>query len=312
VSITDDSGFVQRINKARGNANLPAPLPKLIHNKVTHFTYVYAGNYLSHFTPDFLFINGAGHKQHHAQGVGEMYWWQAPFILMGLLYLFKKKVKDRWLIISWLLLSFVPVSITVDSIPNALRTLLAVVPYQIITATGMYWLYLLIKGKDRRLRSLFAFIFAMIMAVSLQKYLNSYYNVYPTLYSKDWQYGNKQVVNYIKDHYNGYEMIVFSRTYGEPHMFTLFFMNWDPEKFQTDPNLNRFETFDWVRVLKFDKFYFPDLGDEGTRFEDIKKENPGKKVLFIGKQGDFPESYPRLFTVDFLNGDRAFEIVEAE
>lgn len=312
VSIMDDSGFIQRINKARGSTNLPEPLPRLIHNKVTHFAFVSAGNYLSHFTPGFLFISGAGHKQHHIQGVGELFFWQAPFVLMGLYYLFKKKFRDRWLLIAWILLSFVPVSVTVDSIPNALRTLLAVVPYQIVSAFGMYWFYLIIKDKNRILKSVMAFTFALIVAISFQKYLNNYYNVYPKLYSRDWQYGYKQVVAYTKSHYSDYDLIVFSRHYGEPHMFTLFFMNWDPAKFQNDPNLVRFETYDWVRVLRFDKFYFPDLGDTGTKFADIKKENPGKKILFIGKWEDFPDDLPRLLTVDFLNGDRAFEIVKVE
>jgi len=62
--------------------------------------------------------------------------------------------------------------------------------------------------------------------------------------------------------------------------------------------------------LKFDKFYFPDLGDEGTRFEDIVKANPGKKILFIGKEGDFPADSPILETINFLNGSPCFEITE--
>ncbi|KKQ79599.1 MAG: hypothetical protein UT01_C0034G0008, partial [Candidatus Daviesbacteria bacterium GW2011_GWA1_38_7] len=86
--------------------------------------------------------------------------------------------------------------------------------------------------------------------------------------------------------------------------------NYDSAKFRNDPNLERFETFDWVRVLKFDKFYFPDLGDEGTGFRDIIAQNPDKRILFIGKQVDFPQEHYRLKTIDFLNGDRAFDIVE--
>ena len=92
-------------------------------------------------------------------------------------------------------------------------------------------------------------------------------------------------------------------------MFTLFYLNYDPLKYQNDPNLVRFETYDWVRVLKFDKFYFPDLGDKGTQFQDIINENPDKKILFIGKPGDFPENLSILSTIYFLNGDPAFEIV---
>ena len=311
VSISDDPGFTLRINEARGNTHLPEPLPRLIHNKVTHYVYVFGRNYLSHFTPDFLFVNGAGHKQHHVQGIGELYAIQAPFILMGFYFLFRSKNKWRWLLVSWLLLAFIPVSVTVDSIPNALRTVLAVIPYQLLTALGFYETLKMFNRKKFIYWTIVG-VSAITLIVSFKGYLNNYYNTYPVLYSRDWQYGYKQVVSYIKDHYKDYDLIVFSRAYGEPHMFTLFFLNWDPAKYQNDPNLVRFEANQWVWVLKFDKFYFPDLGDTGTKYLDIVNANPGKKILFIGKQGDFPDSLPRLLTLDFLNGTRAFEIVEKD
>ena len=309
VSITDDPGFTLRINEARGNTHLPEPLPKLIHNKVTHYVYVFASNYLSHFTPDFLFINGAPHKQHHVQGIGEFYLIQAPFILLGLYFLFKKKNKWRWLLVSWLLLAFVPVSVTVDSIPNALRTILAVIPYEIFTGLGFLEIFKLLN-KNKLIKYLALTVTIFMLLVQFSSYLNNYYNTYPVLYSRDWQYGYKQAVSYIKSHYSEYDLIVFSRTYGEPHMFTLFYMNWDPAKYQNDPNLDRFEANKWIWVLKFDKFYFPDLGDYGTQYGDVIKANPGKKILFIGRQQDFPKDLPRLSTVNFLNGTRAFDIVE--
>lgn len=310
VSITDDPGFVLRINEARGNTHLPGILPKVIHNKVTHYVYVFAGNYLAHFTPDFLFINGAGHKQHHVQGIGEFYAIQAPFMLLGLYYLFKKKNKWRWLIVSWTLLVFVPVSVTVDSIPNALRTVLAVIPYEMLSALGFWGMWNLFAKKKAFLYTLTG-ISLVCLGVQMKSYLNSYFNIYPQLYSRDWQYGYRQVVDYIGAHYNDYDLIVFSRTYGEPHMFTLFFLSWDPAKYQNDPNLVRFEANNWIWVLKFDKFYFPDLGDDGTHYQDVLKENPNKRVLFIGKHNDFPDYIPRLLTVDFLNDTMAFDVVES-
>ncbi len=320
VSISDDPGFVQRINVARGKSNLPSPLPKLIHNKFTHYVYVFAGNYLSHFTPSFLFINGAGHKQHHVQGIGEFYVIQAPFILIGLYFLFKKKNipsqqyignvgKWRWLLLSWTLITFIPVSVTVDSIPNALRTILVVIPYEIFCALGFVKTLNLLRN-DKRVWGGVIVASLIILGAQFNSYLNNYYDIYPVKYSRDWQYGNKEAVNFIKDNYGKYDLIVYTRAYGEPHMFTLFYLNWEPAKFQNDSNLDRFETFDWVRVLKFDKFYFPDLGDNGTRYLDVIKANPGKKILFIGKKEDFPDNLPRLLTINFLNGNSAFDIVE--
>lgn len=309
VSVTDDPGLLPRINENRGNSNLPQPLPRLIHNKITYVSFYVAQHYLAHFNLDFLFISGAPHKQHHVQGVGEMYLFQAPFVLLGLCFLFKQKQAFRWLLFFWILLAFIPVSVTNDSIPHALRTLIAAPAYEILTAFGIYLAYLWLKNKNDKLLIPASLVMMLVVIVSFLIYLNNYYNIYPYKYSRDWQYGYKQAVDYIQDHQNEYDEIIFTRHYGEPHMFTLFYLNYDPAKLQNNPNLVRFETYDWVRVLRFDKFYFPDLGDEGTKFKDILAQNPGKRLLFIGKQGDFPDNIPKLKKISFLDGNPAFEIV---
>lgn len=308
VSILDDPGLVPRIEEARNLSTLPQGIVPFVHNRVTYTSFYFLRNYFSHFNPDFLFVNGAPHKQHHVQGVGQMYLIQAPFVLLGVYFLFKNKQKYRWLVIAWVLLAFVPVSITRDSIPHALRTIIAVAPYQILTAYG--FIVGVSLSRKSAIKKVIVGLTALTLGLNFMVYLNKYYNEYSVAYSRDWQYGYREVVSYIKDHYEQYDKVVFTRHYGEPHMFTLFFLEWDPKKYQTDSNLNRFETFDWVRVLTFDKFYFPDLGDEGTKYEDIVKQNPEKKLLFIGKPGDFPNDLARLMKVDFLNGKGAFEIVE--
>ncbi|OGE24560.1 hypothetical protein A2688_02390 [Candidatus Daviesbacteria bacterium RIFCSPHIGHO2_01_FULL_38_8] len=310
VSITDDPGLIPRVNERRGNSELPWILPRLIHSKYSYTAAYFIKNYFSHLTPQFLFISGAPHKQHHVQNIGQLYLIQAPFLLLGLFLIFKNKNQFRWLILSWMLLSFIPVSITNDSIPHALRTLVALPTYLILSAYGFYVFYQWLVNKKNIVKVSILFTLAIILGLQFTSYIKNYYFIYPKNYSRDWQYGNKQAVEFIKDRYEDYDLIVFTRAYGEPHMFTLFYSNYDSAKFRNDPNLERFETFDWVRVLKFDKFYFPDLGDEGTGFRDIIAQNPDKRILFIGKQVDFPQEHYRLKTIDFLNGDRAFDIVE--
>ncbi|MFH1864017.1 MAG: glycosyltransferase family 39 protein [bacterium] len=308
VSITDEKGLVPRINERRGASTLPGIFPRLIHNKVTYLSFYFAKNYLAHFTPNFLFIKGAGHKQHHVQGVGEIYWIQAPFLLLGLYYLLKKRDRNLRILLPWLLLAFVPVAMTNDSIPNALRTLTAVPVYQIFTAIGIY--YFIKTLKNRKLTYTVLGIAIVVFLVNFSIYLKNYFVEYPVKYSRDWQYGNKQVVEYIKDNQDKYDLITFTRHYGEPHIFTLFYLKYDPSKFQNSPNLERFETYDWVRVLHFDKYYFPDLGDVGTQYLDVIKANPDKKILFIGKPGDFPAYTMKLKEIHFLNGEKAFEITQ--
>lgn len=305
VSITDDKGLIPRIEERRNLSKLPPVVTKLIHNRYTYNTFYFSKNYITHFTPDFLFLNGASHRQHHVQGVGELYLIQAPFLLFGLFALLKRKDESLKILLPWLLLAFVPVSMTNDSIPNALRTLIAVPVYQIFTAIGIYEFV-----KLKKYTRIILVASTTLFIINFGIYLNNYFVKYPVNYSKDWQYGNKQVVEYIKNNQDKYDLIVFTRHYGEPHIFTLFNLKYDPLKYQNSKNLERFETFDWVRVLRFDKYYFPDLGDKGTKYDDIVKANPDKKILFIGKNGDFPEYKKVLERINFLNGETAFEIVE--
>ena len=310
VSITDEAGLIPRIEEARNLSTLPEPLIPIMHNRPVYVGGYFIQNYLAHFTPDFLFISGAGHRQHHVQGIGQLYWVQALFLVVGLIMLFKNKEKFKWLLLSWMLLAYVPVALTLDSIPHALRTLNAVPTYQIISAYGIYYLYSWLNKKNRIINySVWIFVIVILM-FQFVRYQENLYNLYPKAYSRDWQFGNKEVVEYIEEVYDEYDLIVYTREYGEPHIFTLFYLNYDPEKFQNDPKLERFERYDWVRVLRFDKLYFPDLGDDGTKYKDIVAENPDQKILFIGKPGDFPNDIKRLFTINFLNNQRAFEIIE--
>lgn len=310
VSITDDPGLVPRINENRGNSHLPQPIPRLIHNKVTYVAFYIAKNYIAHFTPQFLFISGAPHKQHSVQNMGELYYFQAPFLLFGIFALFYLRNKFKGLLLAWVLLAFIPVSVTQDSIPHALRTLIAAPFYQLICALGFIFSIKWFRRFSKVIKCVFISILILVIGISIIYYLNQYYRVYPFSYSKDWQYGYKQVVDYIQHHESEYDQVVFTRHYGEPHMFTLFFLNYEPAKYQNNPNLVRYETNDWVWVLKFDKYYFPDLGDKGTRYEDLVNKNKDKKMLFVGKPGDFPDNRKILFTVYYLNGQIAFEAVD--
>ena len=311
VSFVDDPGFVLRINESRGNLDLPGPLPKLVHNKATHFVYRFGGNFLTHFSPSFLFIKGAGHHQHHVQGIGQLYLIEAPFLLAGLYFLFKKQKKEtRRLFIGWIVLAAVPVSITFDSIPHALRNLVVLPSYQLLCGYGFVTLTGLFRKRNWVKKSL---VFVAVLALTFQfiYYLNLYFVEYSIKYSRDWQYGYKQVLEYVYENQDKYDRVIISRHFGEPHIFTLFWLKYSPEKYQTIDNLVRYQANDWVWVTKFDKYLFPDLGDEGTKVNDLKKEylNIGKNLI-IGKPGDFDETDPILKKIDFLDGTDGFLISE--
>mgnify|MGYP000951255987 CR=1 FL=1 len=307
VSVTDEKGLIPRIEQQRNLSTYPKVITNLIHNRYTYVGYYSIRNYVSHFSPDFLFISGAGHKQHHPQKVGEMFLIQAPFVIWGIVQLIRKKNKYNGLLFAWLLLTFVPVSLTNDSIPHALRTVIAAPIYQIFTAVGIVELFNLLKGKRLIVASQ---MLGIATIISFYLYYHHLIVDYPRLYSQAWQYGYKQVVEYISDHEDEYDLVVFSRSYGEPHMFTLFFKMYDPERYQKADKVIQVDPNDWIKIYSFDKYRFPDLSEPGTMYKDLVKEYPGKEILFIGKHEDFVDGQKVLLNVKFLDGQDAFDIVD--
>ncbi|MFH1601750.1 MAG: glycosyltransferase family 39 protein [Candidatus Shapirobacteria bacterium] len=310
VSFVNDPGFVLRINEARGNLALPSPLPRLIHNKITHFLVIFGGNFLAHFSPSFLFLSGAGHHQHHVQGTGEMYFIELPFLLLGVWFLLKKQKKEaKAMFFLWIFLAAVPVAITFDSIPNALRNLVALPSYQLLAAYGFVSFFGLIK--EKKITTGLVVLSVLIFGYQFLLYLNLYYEKYSLAYSRDWQYGYKQVLDYVAQNQDNYDRVIITRHYGEPHVFTLFWLTFDPGKYQNDESLVRYQDHDWVWVSGFDKYLFPDLGDSGSRVTDFKEKYADQgKTLIIGRPDDFSPTDPQLKKVSFLDGKDAFQISE--
>ena len=108
----------------------------------------------------------------------------------------------------------------------------------------------------------------------------------------------------VQENYDKYPKIYFSKKYGEPHIFYLFFSGYDPAKYQNNPTLVRFEKSNWRWVDRLDKIYF--VNDWEVK-EKLKDEN---NALLITSPDSVPEGAKHLDTIYFLDGSKAFEIVE--
>ena len=301
-----DQGIINRINMARGSSNLPQPLPRLIHNKLTYFTIGYTKNYFSNLSPKYLFLKGGSNYQYNIQGWGIIYPIQAPLILLGLYWLFKNwRNKESKLVLLWWLLAIVPAAATQEN-PHVLRTILVLPMPQIIAAFGFRQIWDWLKG--RKIAKLFlGLAYGLILIILASRFLTNYFGPYRKTYSWSWQYGYRQAADYIQLHYNEYGKIFMTKKYGEPHEFLLFYLKWDPEKYRQDPQLNRYFRTDWYWVDSFDKFVF--VNDWEVR-EKVRSEESGVGSLLITSPGNYPEGWVKLETINFLDGKPAFEILE--
>ena len=104
-------------------------------------------NYLRHFSPDFLFLTGASGMTNQfitrfsVNGIGELYSLQSVLIILALIYLWKKRQKQVFsILILWLLLYPVGTLFTADKIVQPTRSIIGVLPFQLLSGFGLYYL----------------------------------------------------------------------------------------------------------------------------------------------------------------------------
>ncbi|MBI2018515.1 glycosyltransferase family 39 protein [Candidatus Daviesbacteria bacterium] len=294
-----DEGAIESINQLRGSSNLPSILNQLVYNKATYFLVESSKNYLSHFDPNFLFLRGGSNFQFSVPGTGQIYLGMLPFILLGIWQMMKQRKNWQLFILGWMLIAPIPGAITRDA-PHSLRTIFLTIPLLLSAVIGIKW------SKDFLPAKIFhplSVLTVLVLLGSTYMFWQNYTGDYRKEYSWSWQYGYKEALEFVKTHQANYDRIVFSKIYGEPHEFVLFYLNYDPHKYQTSKNLIRYRQSDWFWVDRFDKFEF--IND----WEINDKVLGMKNTLLITSPQNFPANSQILKTINFLDGKKAFEIV---
>jgi hypothetical protein len=311
-----DEGAVANIDEQRTNFKGSPLVARLIHNKGVYFLKTVAGNWTAHYAPGFLFLEGGSQYQYSVQEHGLLYLVNLPFLFFGLWFVIMgaaKRKKYAWLLLAWFLLSPIPASITRDS-PHALRTITMLPVPMIFTAIGI--VFALQKISNNFARSTLM-IYVILVFISLITFFEKYYNTYRQEYSWAWQYGHKQAVAFTRENYDKYDKIIITKKYGEPHIFYLLYWPWDPQDYMDNDGLVRFEQTDWFWVDRFDKFYFVNDWDIPTRSDrDFVLESGEEfdcrfdRCLLVTSPGTHQQDWKILKTVDYLDGQRVFEILE--
>jgi len=304
-----DEGAINRINELRNHSVLPHPFQRILYNKLTYFGTHFVKNYLCYFSPNFLFFEGGYHYQFNIPKKGLIYPIQIPFIILGLYALFKRRDKISKLIFAWLLLAPIPASLTRDS-PHTLRTILMLPLPQILSALGFWqfleWIKILKVASFFLFKKVIAGIYLLALFFFLGNFWFAYATSYRTNYSWAWQYGYKEAVSYLKENYQKYNWIYFTKKYGEPHEFVLFYWPWDPQKYLSDPNFKWDYHANWYWVDGFDKFIF--VND--WEIKENVKCLPNNKCLLVTSPNNYPGGWKKIKTINFLDGKPAFEIYE--
>jgi 4-amino-4-deoxy-L-arabinose transferase-like glycosyltransferase len=171
---------------------------------------IFLNNYLSYFSLTFLFHLGDQINRHQVQDFGLLYFWQLPFLVAGFYFLTKtKNTLLRFMTIFLLLIYPVAPAIALPS-PQTLRSLLATIPLTILTALGIYQIYIQ-RNKLTKLLFVITTIFAL---VSFVYFLDYYFIQYPKESLIDWGAECKLITSQIKQESNKYSHIVIDKNLG--------------------------------------------------------------------------------------------------
>jgi hypothetical protein len=274
---------------------------RIFHNKLLDYSLTYAGNYLSYFTGDFLFIKGGLPIWFNVPGMGIVYLIELPFIIFGLYNAFREKRKWSFVLFVWLLLSPVVASLTVDDTPNVRRSLVMVPIIEMFAAYGAIISFQKIKSK---LRLLIVPVIIVLFCLNSLYFFHEYFIHSPI--HQEWyrDEGFDKVMTLVKKDYQNYDKIVVSKSSGGNYPLILFYMQYDPSLY-----LKEGHTKD-KNDTGFGKFFFVNAAcPSEDKDPNVPKVN---KIMYIddGKCRDY-----KMLTVLqhkyilHLDGTKAFRIV---
>ena len=289
----------------------PEFIARLFSNKPLYIFGTFGKNYLSYFSTTFLFSEGAVESNYGMiPGRGVMYGFEIIFIVISVASYFKKRGFNKMgFILLWLILAPIPAALTKGPGYAATRAAVMLPAITILSAWGVvYLLEAVHRTYSKKVSFILMSMILMVSAVSLAGFLENYYYHAPQRASKAMQYGMKDMVSTISKMEGNYDEIVLSRTLSVPNIWVQFYQKTDPSIVQRASRswlryeAQGFKYLDQISEYSLDKYTFGDIVIDDLR---------GRNVLAVGRVWEFPSDVKPLATIEYLDGEPAFILVDA-
>lgn len=243
------------------NISLPAALVK---------------NYLAHFDPRWLFVSGGETGRSQIKQSGMLLFASAPFLVTGLIYLWKKR-KEKWpqVLWWWLLTAPLPAMIGFET-PHTIRA------YQLLPA-----LVLVAALGAKQIKHWRLWLWVLV-AINAGWFFYHYFVTYPVESAREWQFGYKEAAAVAREWEDRADKVIISSYYGQPYIFTYWYQDRKPQ-----------EVF-WGGMIKY---LFRPVKIDGDRLLP--------NTLIIGSPEDIPaDSRGIIKEIYFPDGSVAFRVVK--
>lgn len=262
LSFDRQSQFIDQIQSLR--IQFPVFIGKAFNNRPLATLNLFSQNYLRSFSTDFLFVRGDPVVRSSLQVIGQLLPLSAPFLLLGLLNLIKRR---QWLWLVWLGLSPIPSALTFDGAFHASRLFLMVPPISVAIGYGLFGF---ISWFSRFFRLMVSTGLLVLFSVHLFGIAMYYVYVYPKSSWRWWPTGYSQVMADLKKLSPDYSRVFINNTYEPSLIRFLFWTNYSPADFHNNFTLdqsvdNIVEGFNGFSLGN--KYYFGDF-NKNVEFAD--------------------------------------------
>ncbi len=296
TSLFSDTGPVETSNMLRESAGNTL-LSRIFFHRSILWTHELLQNYMSHFSPAFLFFVGDENPRHSTQFFGMLYPFEILTVLASIWVVHVYANNKKWLLLGLLLLSPVAAMFT-QTTPHALRALPMSVWLAILSGFGFSELWRILTTRpllpERFFHSSFAkaavggLLFSGVVVFSTL-YAFEAWSTYNRTSSQFWQYGYEEMISKMRLHQQENERLFVSRSYGRPSMYVLFYEQVDPRVVQKE---SKTAEKDQRELLQFQEWSFfigqkhesglhaapPDLLPEAASVVDTVEDPTGKTI----------------------------------
>ena len=307
-------GLIDTLNMQRGQClKFFNPLIcKIIENKVALYSSVFAKNYLSHFSFNFLYVSGTVTQFSILEQRGLDYIFDILFLLLGVYFLIRlnKNPKINFVVIGLLLFSALPDSVTGDG--NYTRAAIMIPFVGLVNGLGMsYFIDFINRIKNKYINFGVYSLTAIIVLFSVTTFFITYLTYFNNNYSIYSQYGYKDLMNNVYGNKSNYNKIYISRHLNDAkqYIYYLFYTKYSPVSYQQKINVDySVEAGGWVSINRIGNLYFVQNPPSN---KDLSKMTDTNKILIVSNPIDFPKNVKPVFVVKDKLGNVIFKAVRA-
>lgn len=274
-------------------------ISRVMHNRRVLFALDFLKHYSDNFKLGFLFSQGDVNPRLNVQSMGQLYVFDLFFIILAVYYLSKRLDKRILPIIIWMLIASIPAG-TARETPHALRILSVLPTFQIISAYGLYFFSVWVRNHLSRLKNcVFITLLVILVVTNIFYFLHDYFIHFPIEWSGEWQYGYREVVDFVTVNQNKYDHIFVTDSLGRPYIFFAFYNKIPLQEFIRQ----KVATRDWFGFWKVDSIGKINFDLNGLNGSD-------GRILIVANSNNLPEGFYLLRIIKNLSGNQVFLIGE--